>query len=289
MIYLRPLSVLCFSCFLVLTPGGAFAESCKVSRTEKKDGYIVFDQTKLSEQGKARLVNHAVSVVSAIMSTVKMVKPRCALPTYVPSYYLYNGANLVDGVANLASLVKHKEESRQELVAYVGEDGKISNQIVAFDKAYAHQMKAYQAAKRRERILKATGMARKGAVAAAGVEWVITEISQQPLKFICFNTPEAAAAAKIAGEKAAEAAAAAGTAVEAAAGLYTAATVSFNGRLQQQCKWRQQRPQTAVAKGSNGCGKYKQLRLQRRHKQNSVLMIKIPKLNTLLSGETFQG
>ena len=205
MIYLRPLWVWCLSCFLAVTPGGAFAESCKVSQTEKKDGYIVFDQTKLSTQGKARLVNHALSVVSAIMSTVKMARPRCILPTYVPSYYLYNGANLVDGVANLASLVKHQKESRQELVAYVGEGDQVSSQIAAFDQAHAQQMKAYQAAKRRERILKATGMARKGGVVAAGVEWVIAAMPNQPLKFICFNSPEAAAAAKTAGEKAAAA------------------------------------------------------------------------------------
>ena len=229
MIYLRQLQALCLGCFLVVTPEGAFAESCKVSLTEKKDGYIVFDQTKLSKQGKARLVNHAVSVVSAIMSTVKMAKPRCALPPIVPSYYLYNGANLVDGVANLASLVTHKEESRQRLVAYVGEGDKISNQIVAFDQAYAQQMKAYQAAKRRERILKATGMARKGAVAVAGVEWVMTKMPHQPLKFICFNSPAAAAAAKTAAAKAAEAAKAAGTAVEAQSAFVAGARDGVTG------------------------------------------------------------
>ena len=231
MIYLRPLQVLCYSCFLVVIPGGVFAESCKVSQTEKKNGYIVFDQTKLSEQGKARLVNHAVSVMSAIMSTVKLVKPRCILPTYVPSYYLYNGANLVDGVANLASLVTHKEESRQELVAYVGEGDTASNQIAAFDQAYAQQMKAYQAAKRRERILKATGMARKGAVAVAGVEWVITKRPDQSLQFICFNSPEAATAAKTAIDKAAEAKATVAVAAKATAAAAVKAAVKADAAL----------------------------------------------------------
>ncbi|MCY4644605.1 MAG: hypothetical protein OXB88_08295 [Bacteriovoracales bacterium] len=154
----------------------AQASECKRSQTKKKDGYIVFDQTALSKEGKERLINHVISVSSSIMSTVKMVKYKCK----APSFYLYNGANVVDGLANIGSLIRQKDESKQVLEAFVGEGSDINAQIVVFDRAHDLQMKAYDAAKRREDILKSTSMVRKGAVVAAGIEAITMKISPNP-------------------------------------------------------------------------------------------------------------
>ena len=170
------------------------ASDCKTtSATKKKDGHIVFDQTKLSKRGKKRLINHAIMVASAIASGVKMVRVKCI----APSYLLYNGANVVDGAANLANLIKHQKESRQILEAHVGEGSDIKSQIEVFDRAHEQQMKAYKSALRREDMLKAIDMARKIAVVAAGVELALSSLGVGA--FTCSANP---AEVKVAGENA---------------------------------------------------------------------------------------
>ena len=181
----------------ILVVQTALANDCKTSGIgEKKDGYIVFDQTKLSQEGTKRLINHAISVTTAIASTYKVTKS-AATGCKAPSYYLYNGANIVDGVANITDLIKHNKESQQILEAFVGKESDIGKQVNAFDKAYEQQMVAYRAAQSRERILKATGTVRKSAVVSAGVE-AITMMLGGGLAFICSPNPDAVQAVRTA-------------------------------------------------------------------------------------------
>ena len=175
----------------ILMAQAASADDCKTSGIQGKEGYIAFDQTNLSKKGKARLINHAISVTTAIASTYKMVKS-AAVGCKAPSYFLYNGANVMDGVANIKNLVKQTKESEQILQSFVGEGSNIQAQIDVFDRAYEQQMAAYRGAKTRERILKTTRMLRKSAVVSAGVE---SAIMMGPLAvgaglFICSPNPE---------------------------------------------------------------------------------------------------
>ena len=166
-----PGMTLLLSAFILMAQA-ASADDCKTSGIQGKEGYIAFDQTNLSKKGKTRLINHAISVTTAIASTYKMAKSAAA-GCKAPSYFLYNGANVVDGVANIKNLVKQTKESEQILQSFVGEGSNIQAQIDVFDRAYEQQMSAYRGAKTRERILKTTRMLRKSAVVSAGVEWAI--------------------------------------------------------------------------------------------------------------------
>ena len=166
-----PGMTLLLSAFILMAQA-ASADDCKTSGIQGKEGYIAFDQTNLSKKGKTRLINHAISVTTAIASTYKMAKSAAA-GCKAPSYFLYNGANVVDGVANIKNLVKQTKESEQILQSFVGEGSNLQAQIDVFDRAYEQQMSAYRGAKTRERILKTTRMLRKSAVVSAGVESAI--------------------------------------------------------------------------------------------------------------------
>lgn len=176
-------------CIFVIFSGIAFAEEPKdadcdmVIPIKKKDGYIVFDQTELSSKGKKQLVNHAVSLASSVASSVKIIKFKCT--PFAPSFYLYNSANIVDMMATYNALDKQNRESEEVLEVFIGSDQKsdktpeektserndiIGKQISTLDAAYEQQMKAYEAAKKREKILKITGQLRLTAVGLAGVE-----------------------------------------------------------------------------------------------------------------------
>ena len=186
-----PAAILSLILSLTFLCGGvATADECLSSQVVQEDGRTVISQTKLARKQKLRLVDHALSVTTAVRSGIKMTKPRCKNLPITPSFYLYNGANIVDGVGTVASVTGHKKESRKILKAS-SEDGSLDKQISVFQRAYEEQLKASQSADKRARILKVTGIARKTAALSAGVEFVLTKIPPPfpQLTFTCSPTP----------------------------------------------------------------------------------------------------
>ena len=172
-------------CALMILPSLATADECRTSQILQEDGRTTLSQTDLAKKKKFRLVNHALSLTSAVSSGFKMVSWRCVQSPITPSFYLYNGSNVVDGVNTVAGLLTHKKESKEILKASLSDNTIVDTQIKTFERAYEEQMKAYKSAKRKANIARITGLARKTAVGMAGVEWGMTKIVSGPFLFQC--------------------------------------------------------------------------------------------------------
>lgn len=129
-------------------------------------------QTATEDKKTRRTINHAISALDALISSYKIVKARC-IPLGTPSFYLYNGANVMEGGVHAYYLLKQANESEQALDEYTnsgeGASG-TSKQVAAFDAAYKVQIAAYKSADQKARWLRRVKYTRLAATGLAGIE-----------------------------------------------------------------------------------------------------------------------